>query len=201
MAMAHTQPHFLDLIETDPLACAASFYRYAMGFFETAAPRLLKSLEPHDAEEVRSRIVLHCIRDDCRVLNEYREVEGPFAGWFAILCLNKTKDYLKELGRYRETVVSAGDHEPHDYTSNPRADAHSPDLTVESGEKLRIVRECIGRLDHYCRLLVRMAAEEFKPREMVRVLRWPQNKAKKVSDDLRYCREKLRQLLTERHVE
>jgi hypothetical protein len=46
-----------------------------------------------------------------------------------------------------------------------------------------------------------MAADEFTPKEMVKVLRRPPRDNKKVSDDLRYCRRKLRKLLTEMGVD
>jgi hypothetical protein len=40
-----------------------------------------------------------------------------------------------------------------------------------------------------------MAAEEWLPREMVVAMGWPKEKARKLSNDLGYCRKKLENLL------
>ena len=59
------------------------------------------------------------------------------------------------------------------------------------------MKKIISRLDEKCRLLLEMAADELSIKEMVRLLRLSPDQNKKVSDDLRYCRKKLKKLLGE----
>ena len=59
----------------------------------------------------------------------------------------------------------------------------------------REISECLDELEPKCRLLIEGAAQGLKPRELTRVLGWPEDWNKKASDDLRSCRQRLRQLL------
>jgi len=177
----------------------ADFERYATAFFRKCAPTLMRRLSKEDQADVQREIVLHCIDDNFRVLRQFRETGSNFDAWFCTVCMNKTKDFVKRETRYQQILADelrpTGDPE-----SSTPAGLERPDEIAAARRLIAQVNQCIEVLDRHCRLLIRMSGEEFKPLEIVRVLRWPASKAKKVSDDLRYCKERLRKLLAERGV-
>ena len=191
-------PWFADGGVSDPERRMADLEHYAHEFFRLCNPRLMQRLPPEDQRDLQRDIILHFIADNFRVLRQFRQTGANFDAWFCTVCLNQMKDFLKKRNRYRQVVFDdpdgAAQLAAHDRTQqNPEEATHRRRLVAE-------VSRGIGLLDRYCRLLIRLGGEEFKPREIVRVLRWPQEKAKKVSDDLAYCKEKLRKLLAERGI-
>lgn len=178
-------PGFLALLDSDPKQAADRFYRYVIVLFGKAPPKVLRSLPEDVKPDMIHDIVVHCIRNNFRVLKKYENKGRPFAIWFYFISRNYVLDHLP---KYIETI------EPDDVSTGP---SNNPGEGVENRQILEKVNLCLAKIDDYCRLLLRMAGDELVPREMVKVLGWQQDKAKKVSNDLGYCRKKLEDMLTE----
>lgn len=193
-------PPFLDWLDRDPRRAAQEFYAYACGLMESAPPKELRALDATERFDLHHDIVVHCIADNFRVLRTYKNEGRPFAGWFYFVVRNAALDRIRRVAR-RPQVATGLD--PDNARSadcevaQPDVDA---DVVMRQRKKLEIVNDCIRKLGEQCQLLLRLAGEEFTPREIVRVLRWPADKANKVSDDLRYCRKKLVKMLTDKGI-
>lgn len=195
--LQETWPRFLDEIDSDAKRAGNEFCVFAMKFFVAIKPKFLRSFEAQEQEDVKQEIVLHCIAHDFRVLRQYKPIEKGFGSWFYVIAYNKAMDILRKSGRSIKFTDFDLDEQGLNSSGNSVRVA-SPEPAVQSKSLLNLVNESIRLLDKYCQLLLRLAGEEYTPAEMVRVLRWPAKKSKKVSDDLRYCREKLRKSLRER---
>ncbi|MEW5875324.1 MAG: sigma-70 family RNA polymerase sigma factor [Candidatus Zixiibacteriota bacterium] len=199
MTETASPPWFADGDPSDSTRRMADLERYAQQFFRLCAPRIMRGLAPEDLRDLQQEIILHLINDDFRVLRQYRMTGSNFDAWFCTVCINKTLDFIKRKERYERVVgdhsaaTGGTSHEESAAPGDPESRALQRQITLRVAASLEF-------MDRYCRLLLRMAGEEFRPREMVRVLRWPPSKAKKVADDLKYCREKLRKLLSDQGV-
>jgi len=189
-------PPFLDLIDHQPLKAADQFYRYVVGLLEVSTPRTLKIVPLDERKDLFHDIVVHCIRDNFRVLRQYEDVGRPFAAWFYFVANNKIRDYLDKSGRTPETISSNNSDPAPSDEAKP-----NPETDHENRELLQSVNAAIAELDDYCQVLLRLAGEEYKPREMTGILGWAKEKAKKISNDLGYCRRKLANLLFERGID
>jgi RNA polymerase sigma factor (sigma-70 family) len=188
-------PHFLDLLDVDPDGAFEAFYRLALDALTNVPPRPMRSLADEDRQDLIHDVIYHCVRDDFRVLRRYVDRGKPFAAWLYAVAHNKSLDYVRGRALRPETVSIHGDSErrgPENLLSDPSG---SGEKRLEYAEILSTVRDLMKRLGEYCRMLLEMAADEFTPKEMVLVLRLPADQNKKISADLRYCREKLRKQL------
>lgn len=192
-------PWFADGDDSDRERRMDDFARYARDFFSACPLSLMRGLSNDELADLQQSIIMHCVDNDLRILKQFRRTGANFDAWFCTVCLNKTRDYLKSRGRYRQVIASdpSGDNVILEDHPDPKT---SPEQRAHVSQVAEQVDACIRQLDQYCRLLIRMEGDEFKPREMVRVLRWPAAKAKKVSDDLAYCLVKLRKLLAQRGI-
>lgn len=196
-----SSPEFLDLMDSNPDRAFADFYRFAVTLLSRKPPRPLLSVKPEDRQDIIHDIVYHCVKDDFRVLRRYVPRGRSFAAWLYVVAHNRSLDLILAGGQAAMTVSM---HEQEDGTalehvlSDP---ANSHDKTVEFSEIVGFVTRAIGQIDEHCRLLLEMAADEFTPKEMVRVLGLAPGQNKKVSDDLRYCRNKLKRLLSRMGVD
>jgi RNA polymerase sigma factor (sigma-70 family) len=189
-------PPFLDTMNSQPRSAAVQFYKYVVGLLEVSKPRALKAVPAEYRNDLFHDIVVHCIRDDFRVLRQYKDMGRPFAAWFYFVANNKIRDFWDK-EKQRSDTGGSGVIEPEladTSHSNPGSDTQNRQL-------LDKVNQCIRELDDHCQVLLRLAAEEYKPREIVRVLGWAKDKAKKISNDLAYCRKKLMDLLSVRGIE
>ena len=192
-----TWPSFLSRLDSDPESAFEDFYRLAWRILEEVPPRPMRGLAEGDREDVFHETIYHCVRNNFRILRRYVDRGRPFAAWLYTIAHHKCIDFLR-VGRVQSGSVSF-DQDPdgkglEKILSNP---ADDPVKRVELAEVLGIVKSALAELGDYCRLLLEMASDELTPREMVLVLRVPRDQNKKVSDDLRYCREKLKKRLAE----
>ena len=197
-------PDFLDELDTHPQRAAEAFYRFTFRLIQVAPPRVLNQLDQGDRDDLVQDVVVYCIRDDFRVLRTYKDVGKPFAAWLFFMIRNRVLDRLKSRSRKDRTIVR--DRSESSPEGLERSDAEVPRGADSSDrasftEVLGVVRRLMQSLDEHCRLLLRMAGDELTPREMTRLLGWPPERSKKVSDDLRYCRKKLFSLLAEKGID
>jgi DNA-directed RNA polymerase specialized sigma24 family protein len=193
-------PLFLDYLDSDPFKAAEGFCTFAVKFFRGINPRFLLAFDSEEQKDVMQEICLHCIDHDFRILRQYQPGGRGFGSWFYVIAHNKAMDLLRRRGRYSKIVSQnvlnekRGNGEKIDLLP-------SPHTILITKDRLRIVQSLITGMDRYCQLLIKMGSDELTPLEMTRVLRWQPHKARKISDDLRYCREKLRKMMNQQGVD
>jgi len=190
-------PPFLDLLNSDPDTAFADFYRFAVRTLTITPPKPMRSLNQDDCQDLIHNIVYHCVKDDFRVLRQYIHKGKPFAAWLYAIAHNFCIDHLRSRSHKEEEASS-------DITNLIGIiSIHDDGVDKRTGlkELLAIVRKTIARLSEYCRLLLEMAADEYTPKEIVKMLRLPADQNKKVSDDLRECRRKLKKQLREAGID
>jgi RNA polymerase sigma factor (sigma-70 family) len=198
--LEQTWPAFLDLLNEDPQEALRAFYSFARRLLIVKPPRPLRKLPHAEAEDLIQEILLHCVCDNFKALRQYTDQGRPFAAWFYILAHNKCMDYIRR--RKRETEIIWSDY--HNDLNSGRSVANrdiSPEEKTGLRNGIRIVRRCMAVLGQYCRLLLELAADEYKPSEMALVLGWPRGMNKKVADDLRGCRRRLKNMLVAQGVD
>lgn len=189
-------PDFIDLLNTDSKQASDLFALWVKRKLSESPPRKIYSVAADDRQDVIQDIILHCINDDMKVLRQFGDHGRPFEAWFYWVARNKILDYLrKRRSGIQTTSVSISFDGGVESIAVPQV---SPDSNLDS--ILRITNDCIKELGQKCRILLRMAGDEFRPREMARLLRMPKEKAKNISSDLRYCRKKLQELIKSRGV-
>jgi len=198
MAQDPYWPFFLDLFDVDPDAAWAEFYKYARIVITARPPQPLLGLNREDREDCIEEIIFHCIKDDFRVLRRYEDIGRPFSAWLYVIAHNKAVDFIEKRNRRwsieiqpeEDTDVSASQREP-------VAPFGNPDGNGDLDELVEKVEELIRQLGEECRQLLELAGQGLKPKEIAKLLGLPEDQNKKVSDHLRYCRDKLKKLLAE----
>jgi len=84
-----------------------------------------------------------------------------------------------------------------DVVAHKASEAPNPYTVTKWREACLTTRRAMDMIDDYCRLLLEMAGDEITPLEMIAILRLPRDQNKKVSDDLRHCRKKLKSIIYE----
>lgn len=187
-----TRPAFLDLLDTDPRAAASGIYHFVSGFMKSAPPRLWRQIGENDRPDLFQAIILHLIADNFRILRQYQSRGRPFSAWLYWVVRNRLLDHLKRSDNSFEELDyldEDGSHQPHGSTRT------NPETTTEIKRLLDVVNDCLLEIDDFCRLLLRMAAREFKPKEICRAMRLPMDEAKRISSRVKYCRKKLEDLI------
>ena len=174
------------------------FALFAYRLLTAYPPKILRDQSPQEREDWIQDIILHFTEDDCRVLREYRNTGHPFAAWFITVVNHKAYDFYRRMARQRGSLTSL-DVQSHPPAAAPVAD--NPEAKSELGEIIEKVRGCLGKMTRKCQLLLKAAAEEYNPREMVTLLGEGERSNKQMSDDLRACRKRLRALLDEEGVD
>ncbi len=187
-------PAFYEMIDSDPTGAGNEFCRQAMGYMNQYKPQFLRYFHPQEQDDIKQEICLHFIEDNLRVLRQYRPTGKDFGAWFYVSAHNKVRDILRKRKRQVSTSELTND-EQSVSSESTRIEGARTDSVHDVRDLLQTVNKLIQSMDKYCQLLIRMSGDEFKPAEMARVLRWPKEKAKKISDDLSYCREKLLKML------
>lgn len=189
-------PSFFDFIDSNPRKSGDAFCAEALKYMDQCQPYFLRMFPPEEWSDVKHEICLHFIDNNLRVLRKYRRSEKGFGAWFYVTAYNRARDVLRQ--RKRNSRAS-------EWSGRAQADDPPGGETVvipvspsqEARGELSKVLQVIKSMDQYCQLLLRFGAQEFKPQEIARALSWPVHKAKKISDDLSYCREKLVRLLND----
>jgi len=183
-------PSFLDKLESHPHEAASEFYSIASQSLKISPPKCIRHLSETDQEVLIGKLIDHCVASEFHVLKKYINKGRPFAAWLHVVAHNFCVDRLrvdgKAAARYKQHVTSRYDQLIKDSFDSDQ---------MSYSEFQMAVNQQISKLDMYCQKLLKMAAEEYTPREMVHVLGLNPEDNKKVSEDLRACRAKLRKLL------
>ena len=190
-------PPFLGLMDSDPNSAADLFCRFAMSLLETKPPRIFRSLSVDEQSDLTTDIVIHCIDMNFRILRKYEDKGSPFAAWFYFIARNKAIDYIRRKDADVDVVVANPEtgFDPLEITEDRRAYHAASD---EVKEMLDEIDKCWMEMSEKCRLLLKLAAREYKAQEMAELLRKPKDMATKIANDLGYCRKKLTNLLSEK---
>ncbi|MFH1845664.1 MAG: hypothetical protein ABIF77_20965 [bacterium] len=195
-------PPFLDQLDSDPDRAFTDFFRLATAALLTAPPRPMVGLSRADREDLIQDIIYHCAKDRFRVLRRYEDKGKPFAAWFYTIAYRKCFDVYRSPHRQVAPVDSFSDEQAGRVWEETAVDGNpGPDEPVAWKEAVALTREAMGELDDRCRLLIELAADGYAPREMTVFLGPAGQDNKKISDDLRYCRRRLRNLLVERGID
>ncbi len=179
-------PGFLDLLDSEPGKALDEFYRLASGTIARVPPRPVRGLAKQAFEDFFHDFVLACCKGRFRKLKQYRDRGRPFAGWLYVVAHNFALDWLARLDQPMENTNFA---ETAGVSGNGLA------------HLVQNVQQAISTLSEKCRLLLKLAAEEYTPKEMTLAMGWPEDQNAKASNDLRYCRRKLRQILADSGVD
>ena len=195
-SLSDRKPDFLSYLNSDPERAVREFYVFTVKFMQSSAPRVILAIPPEERESLTHDIVVRCIDDNCRVLRQYRDQGKPFAAWLYRIARNMIIDIIKPHKVQGQAIQEVPFDDFQNLETGVRVNVQSEEVRQFQSRVLEQVNECLRQLNEHCQLLLRMAAREFNPQEMAQVLRWDSKKAKKISDDLRYCREKLKNLLS-----
>jgi DNA-directed RNA polymerase specialized sigma24 family protein len=144
-------------------------------------PAPSRQLPREELQDLLHDVVYHCARDDFRVLRLYQDQGQNFAAWFHVVAYHQALLYLRKRGHVG--------HRKHE-TPRKTAQASAPQVQV-----LDKVWRALSAMDAYCRQLLLLAAEEYTPRDVVRAWGLPEGDNKKVGDQIRDCRRKLKAAL------
>jgi len=175
-------PRFLDLLDTDPRHALEGLHTFAWKLSEARPPAILRSLDPADRQDRISDLVLSCCSDNFRKLRKYRDVGKPFAAWLTTVLVRQVLDWLRTQRHTEELTDEVGAAE----------DDPPPNL---SDRVVASLHRCLGRMTEKCRLYLACAGDGMKPQEIVLLLRLPDGENKRVSDALRHCMRRLREML------
>ena len=194
-------PPFLNLLDSDPDTAFAEFYRWAIKTLTNVPPKPMGSLNREEREDLIQDIIYHCLRDNCRALRQYDYKGKSFSAWVYVIAHNKCIDFLRRKNRETEVFLNYTNNDDIKLEKRISHFNNRNENNYDRREILTIVREMIAKLSEHCRLLLEMAADDFKPREMAAALGLAKDKNKKVSDDLRECRRKLKKSLSKSGID
>ena len=192
-----SRPQFFDFLDSDPKKAFELFYRFAWRELSSVPPPPMRCMDSDDRRELIHEIVYHCARNRFRVLRQYKNIGKSFSGWFYRVAYNMALENIRS--KKTRDRAEAGTQQ-----SEPRNDSIAYGLIpggqiaaeAELSEVISKVRRALENVGRRCRLLLELAADEYSPKEITAVLGLPESDNKKVSNDLRYCRKKLRDLLS-----
>jgi hypothetical protein len=182
-------PSFLARLNSESDRARAEFGAFAYRLLAIRPPRVFGMVGSDRRDDLIQDVLLHCLRDDCRVLRTYRDHGRPFAAWLLCVAANVA---LSRASKYSLPPYE----EPAEVAVAPR---ERDPLLVDMIEK------SLGSMGQKCQFLLRLLADGFKPTEMVEPARlflgMLEYSNKQVSDDLRYCKSVLRNLIMDAGVD
>ncbi len=191
-SLPERRPRFLDCISSNPDLAFREFYDFVWRLLGSSPPRALRTLPPQLREDVISEVIVHCWKDDQRVLKKYEDRGLPFAYWLLTVAGNRARN---EIRRQRlEAAHFCEDRNGLILQGVPSLGASVEEKRLAAG-RIEAIRRCLHQMSPKCRLLLVGSAEGMRPRELAHLLGWPRDWGKKASDDLRACRQRLRKLL------
>ena len=181
-------PSFLDKIKSHPKQAATEFAHFALRQLNDYPPAVMRSLSRAECDDIIQDVILHCIDKKLRILRTYQNTGRSFAFWLYFIARNRTLDLLRREGRFARFVAELkASGSTNGANGHPGADRNNAVNAM-----MMKVAEGLGILDQKCRILIRYAADEYTPRDIALALGLNPDHSKKISDDLRHCRRKLR---------
>lgn len=199
--MNDSWPDFLDRLDQDPDGAFADFYALTCQSLQSVPPRPLKAVPKDEWLDRIHEVVYHCCRDSFAALRRYKDRGKPFVAWLHVVAHNRIYSVVNPQLDKPQIAPLSEDSGKHRAESAILRGGGSPELRAQLAQLQEAVRKALGGVGDKCRTLLKMAADEWTPQEMASVLRQPPATSKKISDDLRYCRRRLRDMLYESGVD
>ncbi len=188
-------PSFIACLEQNPARAFREFYAFAWKLLRAFPPPAMRGFSVDDRDDLIAEVILHCVKNDMRVLRSYRDMGHAFASWLLVVAQYKALDLLRsQSSPWRPSLRL----EPDGTGSAPppvHARGARPDELAISRRNFELVMRIVREMAPEDQILLLASAEGYPPRDLVRLLGRPAEQAKKVSDDLRYCRKRLKRLL------
>lgn len=181
-------PGFLDLIDRDPTRALEGLHTFAWKLFQVRQPATLRTLPEHDREDRIANLVLSCCQDDFRKLRQYRNVGKPFAAWLTVVLARQVSDWRRAHRPWDELPDSL----PHP--------GSGPDRML-SPRVVECLHRCLALLSKKCQNYLACLADGMRPREIVLLYHLPKEDNARVSDDLRHCARRLREMLLQEGID
>ena len=194
MNLQQPWPDFLDWLESEPVKATEAFYDFVDLLISTAPPYSINSLSEEDREDFIQQFKADATDKNFKMLQMYENHQQPFAAWLAVVMHRRCLDFLRDKGREKSFYKELSRREleqKKDYSEESEFNK------TAFPEVLWAIRRQMKELPEYCRLLLELAADEYTPREIAQLLGLPPLRSKEVSDRLRYCRKRLKQLLAD----
>jgi DNA-directed RNA polymerase specialized sigma24 family protein len=186
-------PAFLALLDNDPTRAFGLFYEYTWDLLRQRPPCAYRR-ERSDWEDVISETILHCWKDDQRVLRTYPNRDQPFSQWLVALAGWKGTDEV----RRRQRLERKQAHDPRQRILNGIASpAPHPEACLAGLDLSEALSACLDRMADRCRMLVAASAAGYKPADLTRLLGYPAGWRTNVAKQLYRCRNRLEALLEE----
>lgn len=193
-----TRPSFIACLEQNPARAFREFYTFAWKILRAFPPPALRTLRADDRDDLIAEIILHCVKDDMRVLRRYDDLGYPFANWLLVVAQFRAIDLLRRPSSPWRPTVRLDPGGPAGGPSPPRDRGTLPDELAISRKNLELVMSIVREMAPQDQIILIASAEGYPPRDLVRLLGRPPEDAKKVSDSVRYCRRRLKKLLKTR---
>lgn len=144
-------PEFLRSLDSDPDGSKSRFYAFARAVYTTKPPRILLSLPDDEREDVFQDLCVKCLQDDCKVLRSYVDRSIPFSALLLLMmhrfAINKIRARIDAISLVSGDIVA----EPID-----------PDWA----RTMQGVEKCLGVMTEVDRVILRLLAEQYTPKEI-----------------------------------
>jgi len=190
--LQQSRPGFLDKLEINPADAAEEFSRFAYKVMQILPPHIIRPLSREEQHDIIQEIIIHCLDRNLRVLKSYCDQGLPFTKWFLTVAYKKAYDILRQRSKYIARNPSMEDGEMH--FDPPTKTDDGPLRRTIAGQLLERVGRILGTMKKKCQILIKAAAEGYTMAEMAVMIGLSSTENKKVSNDLRACRQRLIQL-------
>lgn len=192
-----SRPGFLKNLDSDPDRAFAGFYEFTWRLLQSNPPSIMRGMSREDREDVISEVAYQCWCDNQRKLRSCRDQGKPFAEWLLVVAWHKAIDLLrKRHGRDVLSMEPSGDESGAPQSNSPGHEP-PPNQTQACARAPNILCEALERLGNECKLLILLRVQGYKPREITIILGWSPARNKDISDQARYCINRLKEKLRE----
>lgn len=196
-----TRPEFLLVLDSDPDRANRLLAEYLYRFFAVSVPPAIKSATSEILMDFIHDFYIACTDKKYSRLRQYQDEGKPFAAWLLMVSRRYALDWIK----LKKNVALDPFPEPAEKEGSVDAweEVVSKYLPPQAGnddraawrELLDVTVSFIKTLPQRQQLLLVLSAEGYEPRDMTEILGEAPERNKAISDDLRYARMKLMDLV------
>jgi len=196
-----SRPEFLNILDSNPKRALKEFYDYAYHLLMSPPVSVLHPFDDSEKMDIFQDLIYKCAREDFRILRTYRE-DKNFPAWLITIFYRDVFRRLRRSNREFAFAIMAPKDSENSYEETVVAQNNPADEYLDWKKLSRTVYTYMKELTLLCRLLLSMSAEGYKPREIALAVVLPPDKDNKwVSDTIRECRRKLKNLLFEKGID
>ncbi|MEZ5357506.1 MAG: sigma-70 family RNA polymerase sigma factor [Candidatus Zixiibacteriota bacterium] len=153
-----------------------------------------------DKKEFLHELIISLLENQFKKLKSYVDRGLPFSAWLTVVISNKCRDFQRSKYREKSTVLIPSVIDASEYADQLHSKELTPFEKTAYQTLLAAVKTAMAALPEHCRLMLEMAAEETSFADMQKLLGPQWNDTKKIYDDLRYCRKRLKETLANNGV-